>query len=119
MEKLHLYLSSSSIAVIRENSYLLALVISLVICLALLLVFRRGLILTLRSVSIITTRFLDTILNISNRKTKFLARLPLLMLMHALASLLWLSVLCLCVLSGSISIPPYPVERRIRGSRSK
>lgn len=119
MENLHLYLASSNIAVIRENSYLLALVIFLVICLALLLVFRRGLILILRSVSIIITRFLDTILNISNQKTTLFARLPLLILMHVLASLLWLSVLSLCVLSGSISIPPYPVERRIRGNKSK
>ena len=119
MESLHLYLASSNIAVIRENSYLLALVIFLVICLALLLVFRRGLIPILRGVSIIITRFLDIILNILNQKTTLFVRLPLLILMHVLASLLWLGVLCLSVLSGLILIPPYPVERRIRGSKSK
>jgi len=119
MENLHLYLASSNIAVIRENSYLLALVIFLVICLALLLVLRRGLILTLRSVSIIITRFLGIILDILNRKTTLFARLLPLMLIHVLASLLWLSVLCLCVLNGSTSIPPYPLERRTHGSKSK
>lgn len=115
MENLVNYLLSSNIAVIRENSYLLALVIILVIALPLLVLFRLGLIWILRLASITITRYLDTITGIFNRKTRSFDRFVLQVPIHVLASLLWFAVSLICVLKNSYPLPPYPLEKRIPG----